>query len=62
MRDNNILVRHIKPSGEEAGDSLGELAGTAALLRHLVANGGDGPAGSAIAHAAFPVHNDSGSL
>ena len=34
---------------------MGELAGTPAVLRHLVTNGRDRSAGPSIAHAAFPV-------
>ena len=62
MRDNNILVRHIKPAARKIGHPLGQLAGSKAILRHLVTNGGNRSTGPAIAHASFPVHDDSRDL
>ena len=41
---------------------MGELAGTAAVVRHMATHGGDRSARPAIAHATFPVYDDGGDL
>ena len=53
MRDNNILVRHIKPAARKTWDRLGELAGAATIVCDLAEDGGRGCEGRSGIDAAF---------
>ena len=62
MRDNNVLSRHIKPAGAEAGYWLGELASAPAIMCDLDGPGASERQGCAGADAAQPGEHDSGCL